>query len=51
MPSFVEPQFCRLVDAPPQGDNWVHEVKFDGYRLQLRVEKGKAVLRTRKGLD
>ena len=30
---------------------WVHEVKFDGYRLQLRVDDGKATLKTRKGLD
>jgi bifunctional non-homologous end joining protein LigD len=51
LPDFVEPQLCRLVDQPPSGGNWVHEVKFDGYRMQMRVEKGKAVLRTRKGLD
>src|ERR1700743_2215308 len=36
---------------PPAGGNWVHEVKFDGYRLQMRVEKGRARLRTRRGLD
>jgi len=51
LPSFVEPQLCRLVDQPPSGPNWVHEVKFDGYRLQLRVEGGTARLFTRKGLD
>jgi bifunctional non-homologous end joining protein LigD len=51
LPRFVQPQLCRLVDKPASGANWVHEVKFDGYRMQLRVEKGKAVLRTRKGLD
>jgi bifunctional non-homologous end joining protein LigD len=49
--NFVEPQLCRLVEQPPSGAGWVHEVKFDGYRMQLRVENGKAVLRTRKGLD
>ena len=48
---FIEPQLCRLVDHPPGGADWVHEVKFDGYRMQLRVEDGKASLRTRKGLD
>ncbi len=51
MPRFVEPQLCKSVDRPPLGDGWAHEIKFDGYRLQLRVEDGHAVLRTRKGLD
>ena len=36
---------------PPSGEDWVHEVKLDGYRMQLRVEDGKATLKTRKGLD
>ena len=39
------------MEQPPSGAGWVHEVKFDGYRMQLRVEDGKASLRTRKGLD
>ena len=51
MPAFVEPQLCKLVERAPPGAGWGHEVKFDGYRLQLRVEDGKARLRTRKGLD
>lgn len=51
MPLFVEPELTRLVDHPPSGEGWAHEVKFDGYRMQLRVENGKATLRTRKGLD
>ena len=51
LPRFVEPQFAKLVDRPPPGAGWAHEIKFDGYRLQLRVEGGKAALRTRKGLD
>ncbi len=51
MPSFVEPQMAHLVAQPPSGQDWVHEAKFDGYRTQLRVEDGVAVLRTRKGLD
>jgi bifunctional non-homologous end joining protein LigD len=51
LPKFVAPQLTRLVDEPPSGSNWVHEVKFDGYRLQLRVADGKAQLSTRKGLD
>ncbi|HWG76967.1 MAG TPA: DNA ligase D [Steroidobacteraceae bacterium] len=51
MPEFVEPQLCRLVPHPPEEAGWVHEIKFDGYRLQLRVQGGRAALRTRKGLD
>jgi bifunctional non-homologous end joining protein LigD len=51
MPKFVEPQLAKLAEQPPSGHGWAHEVKFDGYRLQLRVEDGKARLRTRKGLD
>jgi bifunctional non-homologous end joining protein LigD len=51
MPAFVEPQLTKLVEAAPSEPGWVHEVKFDGYRLQLRVEDGKATLKTRKGLD
>jgi bifunctional non-homologous end joining protein LigD len=40
-----------LVESPPAAEGWGHEIKLDGYRLQLRVEKGRAVLKTRKGLD
>src|SRR5688572_8323934 len=36
-PKFVEPQFAKLVDVPPLGSDWVHEIKLDGYRLQLQV--------------
>ncbi len=51
MPDFVPPQLCTLVERPPAGEGWCHEIKFDGYRVQLRVEDGKATLKTRKGLD
>jgi bifunctional non-homologous end joining protein LigD len=51
MPEFVAPELCKLIDRPPSGAGWVHEVKFDGYRIQARVEGGRPVLRTRKGLD
>jgi bifunctional non-homologous end joining protein LigD len=51
LPEFVAPQLCRLADRPPSGDAWVHEIKLDGYRVQMRVQHGKAILRTRKGLD
>jgi bifunctional non-homologous end joining protein LigD len=51
MPQFIAPALCRLLPRPPEESGWAHEVKLDGYRLQLRVEGGRAVLLTRKGLD
>jgi bifunctional non-homologous end joining protein LigD len=51
MPEFIAPELCKLTDRPPSGAGWVHEVKFDGYRIQARIENGVPVLRTRKGLD
>ncbi|TWB88846.1 ATP-dependent DNA ligase LigD phosphoesterase module /ATP-dependent DNA ligase LigD polymerase module [Bradyrhizobium macuxiense] len=51
MPDFVSPQLCAAVESPPNAAGWCHEIKFDGYRVQLRIEDGEAVLKTRKGLD
>jgi bifunctional non-homologous end joining protein LigD len=51
IPEFVRPQLCRFVEKPPAGPGWGHEMKLDGYRVQLRVVDGVATLRTRKGLD
>jgi len=51
MPRFIEPQLCKLVERATSQSGWAHEVKFDGYRMQLRVENGDAQLRTRKGID
>jgi bifunctional non-homologous end joining protein LigD len=50
-PRFVAPQLARLVPFAPPGTGWGHEIKFDGYRMQMRVAGGKTTLRTRKGLD
>ena len=50
MPAFVPPQLCTSVERPPTGGGWVHEIKFDGYRIQMRVENGAVTLKTRKGL-
>jgi bifunctional non-homologous end joining protein LigD len=52
--TFVEPQLATLVDAPPIGERWIHEIKFDGYRTlcQVRNTEGEPpVFYTRKGLD
>ncbi len=50
-PSFVPIQLCKVVEHPPAGAGWAHEIKFDGYRLQIGVGGGQATLRTRSGLD
>jgi ATP-dependent DNA ligase len=39
------------VDAPPQGPEWLHEIKYDGYRMHARLDRGCAQLLTRTGLD
>ena len=44
-------QLATLVDEPPQGEEWLHEIKFDGYRLLGFVSGGAAALRTRNGKD
>lgn len=51
LPKFIEPELCKLVERPPSGHGWEHEIKFDGYRIQMRVEEGVVTLRTRSGLD
>jgi bifunctional non-homologous end joining protein LigD len=48
---FVAPALCAARAAPPDGSDWVHEIKFDGYRLQILVEDGAARVFTRTGLD
>jgi bifunctional non-homologous end joining protein LigD len=51
LPDFIPPQLCESVERPPDGPGWAHEIKFDGYRVQLRVADGKVTLKTRKGID
>jgi bifunctional non-homologous end joining protein LigD len=51
LPKFVEPQLATLVDDPPPGDGWVHEIKYDGYRALAAVAGGKVRIFTRKALD
>ena len=51
LPGFIAPQLCTAVDRPPAGDGWVHEIKLDGYRIQMRIEDGDVSLKTRNGLD
>ena len=51
LPDFVPPSLATLRDTAPNGRGWVHEIKFDGYRTQARLDHGKVKLLTRKGLD
>lgn len=50
-PGRIEPQLATLVDSPPEGEDWLHEIKYDGYRLLARIADGKAQLLTRNGKD
>lgn len=51
MPGFLELQHPQLVREPPSGAAWIHEIKFDGYRMQARIEAGEVTLFTRRGFD
>jgi bifunctional non-homologous end joining protein LigD len=51
LPTFLEPSLALLVDKPPGGPQWVHEIKFDGYRIQARIDGEDIRLLTRKTLD
>ncbi|CAL1690334.1 Multifunctional non-homologous end joining protein LigD [Brevundimonas subvibrioides] len=50
-PAFTPIQLCKVADHPPSGAGWAHEIKFDGYRVQIATGGGKARLYTRSGLD
>jgi len=51
LPDFVPPSLATLHAEAPTGAGWIHEVKFDGYRIQARLDHGEVRLLTRKGLD
>ena len=51
MPGFIKPQLATLKAKAPSGDQWLHEIKFDGYRVQVHLNKGKKRVFTRNGLD
>jgi bifunctional non-homologous end joining protein LigD len=50
-PGFIAPSLATLHPKAPSGDRWVHEIKYDGYRLQLHVRQGEVRLFTRRGHD
>src|SRR6185503_12714203 len=51
LPEFIPPELATLVSAAPEGDSWLHEIKYDGFRILCRVEKGAVRLLTRSGQD
>ncbi len=50
-PAFVAPQLATPAEAPPSGDGWLHEIKFDGYRAMAAIGGGRTRIFTRSGLD
>ncbi len=50
-PGFVEPCLALLAEKPPAGNDWLHEIKFDGYRLMASIDGRSVRLFTRSGLD
>ena len=50
-PKWIKPQLTRLVDEAPTGDGWLHEIKYDGYRMHARIDGRDIKLLTRTGLD
>ncbi len=51
LPETIRPQLATAATAAPEGDDWLHEIKLDGYRILCRLAGGKAVLLSRNGLD
>jgi bifunctional non-homologous end joining protein LigD len=51
MPGFIKPQLATLKSKAPSGSRWIHEIKYDGYRVQVHVNAGHRKVYTRNGLD
>src|SRR5580704_6235852 len=50
-PTWIKPQLAKLVEKAPDGPNWLHEIKFDGYRMHARLDAGRVQILTRRGND
>jgi ATP-dependent DNA ligase len=51
LPNWIKPQLTKLVDQAPDEPGWLHELKYDGYRIHARLDRGAVRLLTRTGLD
>jgi ATP-dependent DNA ligase len=51
LPEWIRPQLTQLVSAAPDGDQWLHEIKYYGFRMHARLDRGEVRLLTRNGLD
>ena len=51
LPALLEPELATLVKEVPAGEGWLHEMKYDGYRMLCRIEDGRAMLYSRSGKD
>ena len=51
MPEFLAPQLASLVASPPQGEQWLHEIKYDGYRIMCHLNRGKTIMFSRNSRD
>jgi bifunctional non-homologous end joining protein LigD len=50
-PGFIEPELATSVDRVPSGARWIHEIKFDGYRIQVHLRDAAVKVFTRRGND
>ena len=50
-PTWIKPQLAKLVEQAPDGPDWLHEIKFDGYRMHARLNAGRVQILTRRGND
>jgi bifunctional non-homologous end joining protein LigD len=50
-PTWIKPQLAALVKAAPDGQDWLHEIKMDGYRMHARIDAGRINILTRRGND
>ena len=51
LPQWIRPQLTGLIDAAPDGPAWLHEIKFDGYRMHARLDRGAVRMLSRTGLN
>ena len=50
-PTWIKPQLAKLGEKAPDDPDWLHEIKFDGYRMHARLDAGRAQILTRRGND